>query len=283
MLGKIDVAAMSSLDRSERMDDVFDELNDLIAYGGYNQPEVAEKYWQLFGPEGLDSEAGERINGLLSLLPDQIELASGEKIGLQDCVALDLGSGPGIVTEKIEGRVKRVIAVDKSEAMVKFIVNHPDIFPPEKVEVKVGNFNDQIPLPDEAVEISIASGIVSEIPPTWEAEDHFLRELMRVIKPGGCAIVDGVYFIIPNENIPKYYDNMRYFYNQNRESEIRNASFKKEAEPQRRYVFLADELPERLRDLGFDCDVELMPGLKDRGWAGVKITLNKKLSNDHKA
>jgi len=247
------LSAAQAFDRQKEIENQMLALNQLIDEDGYNQAEVAKRYFEIYGPEGLDAETAETQKNFLALLPENIVLADGQTLALKDCTVADLGSGPGVLSAQIVNRVKKVIPVDAAPEMIKFIENHPEIFPTNVVEPKVGDFNDGLPLPDESVEIVIASGVVPEILP--DQEDRFLSEIMRILKVGGQAVLDSIYYIKDYPEIKKYLQTQRQFFERDRQADIARIKTSKRQNPQRDKIFLDTELPERFATIGYEVDV----------------------------
>jgi len=218
------------------------QLEKMVAKNGYDQEKVPPLY-----QEAMDTlpERIEEIKKYASLLPEEFNLSSGEeKIALDQATVVDLGSGPGIVTREIKDKVGRVIAIDQAPKMVSFLKKQFE--DSANVEAAVGDMA-RMPLADNSVEGVISVGTIFELH-SEDSENDFLRETMRVLKPGGVLVLDG----ISNEK----FDKVRNNFAQERQKELEAAKSHKGPVTQRFNIFRADELENRLKGLGLDCRVE---------------------------
>jgi SAM-dependent methyltransferase len=224
---------------------------------------------------------------MLSLVPDGIELESG-KIDLKEATVLDIGSGPGILAERIKDKVAKVIAIDREENMTKDVKER--LAQAGKVEVLRGDFLE-IPLADSSVDLVLSGGTVWYIPierrgadghnlEPSQIEDMFLAESLRVLKPGGVYIFDGVW--------NGQDDDVARNFSAEREKEIefiKQRSQKAREETgqdlpltKRNFVILSLGLEERLVSLGYRCKVEL-PNCGNGKNCCARITLLEKINS----
>ena len=213
-----------------------------------------------------DLERQQEIKNLIAALPETITSASGQEVDLKETTALSLGVGPGVGIEELLERVKKVIAVDKSNGMVE---RTAEKFPDQqRVEAVQDDMLKMEKISDESVETVIALGVVFEIPPSegGRIDSQFLSEIMRVLKSGGVCIIDGV------SNSKKFSKDE---FAKEREADLVRAKDMAEesAVTQRFHVFLDSELKDSLKDLDFDCEVESIYGKNENAeHCGVKIT-----------
>jgi ubiquinone/menaquinone biosynthesis C-methylase UbiE len=96
-------------------------------------------------------------------------------------LAADIGAGAGFVTEGLLGRGLRVIAVDRSEAMLEEMKKK---FGTGAVEYRVGEA-DSLPLEDRSVDYAFANMFLHHVDSPPEA----IREMARILKPGGRLVI----------------------------------------------------------------------------------------------
>ncbi|MFA6215642.1 MAG: class I SAM-dependent methyltransferase [Patescibacteria group bacterium] len=249
-------------------------LDDRLNQGGYGaDPEVPRDYRDRI--EG-DPDWQKDIEAFLKLVPEEIELQSG-KISLSEATVLDIGSGPGVMAERIKDRVKKVIALDREMNMTSDVKER--LSSDGKVAVVRGDFLE-IPLADESVDLALSAGTVWHIPvekmdqkgkemtPT-QIEDQFLSEALRALKPGGVYILNGVWNG-KNESVAKEFA-------QKRQEEISGLVGKDSPLIYRKFVISSDGLEERLKSLGYVCEVEMPNCTKDTKNGDARITLLEKL------
>jgi ubiquinone/menaquinone biosynthesis C-methylase UbiE len=138
--------------------------------------------WQEVWDRQREREAVER--GWLDLLA----LAPGSQF-------LDVGSGPGFVSllaaERV-GAVGRVYAMDPSPSALQFLRDrlveraaaHADARPTANVEPLAGA-GDAIPLPDGCASHALLAQMLHHT----DAPDAIVREVLRVLAPGGTALI----------------------------------------------------------------------------------------------
>ena len=250
------------------------DVDRRIREGGYDQEGLGQDYLAAIE---LNPEWQKDIEDFLELIPKKIELESGAK-RLEEATVLDVGSGPGVIVDKIKDRVKKVIALDRAAAMVSHVAKtHEE----ENVEAVRGDFT-AIPLADESVDLVLSAGTVYEIPvrkdnkegsemSPEQIEDEFLSEHLRVLKPGGVCILNGV------SNAENNYVSRKF--DEKRAENIQDAlASKGEMGSRRNYVFLGSELEARLARLGYKCKVEFPNGKDYKQLCDAKITLLEKLN-----
>ena len=89
--------------------------------------------------------------------------------------ALDLGAGDGSLTERLRREGFRIQAVDA--------VTHD--FRPIDIGIKVSNLNDGIPFDDGSFDVVVSTEVIEHLENPW----FFVRELHRVLRPGGVAVI----------------------------------------------------------------------------------------------
>ncbi len=92
----------------------------------------------------------------------------------------DLGSGKGELSRQMKAQGFEIVAVELEEPQ-------PEDYP--GIEVHQANLDDGIPLPDSSCDGLIAQEVVHLLENPWA----FFREMSRILKPGGIAVVS-----IPN-------------------------------------------------------------------------------------
>jgi ubiquinone/menaquinone biosynthesis C-methylase UbiE len=130
--------------------------------------------WQEVWERQRDRETMER--GWL----DQLALAPGSQF-------LDVGSGPGFVSllaaERV-GAAGRVYAVDPAPEALQFLRDRLAERPADNVEPLAGA-GDAIPLPDA----SATHALLAQMLHHADAPEAILREVRRVLAPGGAALI----------------------------------------------------------------------------------------------
>jgi SAM-dependent methyltransferase len=106
---------------------------------------------------------------------DRLTLGSGH-------VAADVGAGTGFLTEALVARGLKVLAIDRSASMLAALRRKfPD---PGVVECRTGNA-DRIPIEDASVDLAMANMLLHHV----EHPGRVLREMARIVRPGGCVVV----------------------------------------------------------------------------------------------
>lgn len=114
---------------------------------------------------------GFTFTGLLGLLPS-------------DYVVADLGCGTGPVAAQLASYVKQVIAVDNSTAMLKAARKRLDALNLQNVDLRRGDLA-ALPIEEAACDAALLLLVLTYVPDPPAA----LREMARVLKPGGRAVV----------------------------------------------------------------------------------------------
>ena len=107
---------------------------------------------------------------------------------------LDIGCGPGTVVGDLLDRSEHVTGVDLSERMVAAAEGRfADPQVRDRVEFHVGDA-ERLPFPSEQFDAVICAGVLRYLP-SLEAG---LREIRRVLRPGGVAVVSFYYRYSPH-------------------------------------------------------------------------------------
>ncbi len=94
-------------------------------------------------------------------------------------IAVDIGAGTGFITEGLLQRGAKVIAVDRSKAMLREIWRK---FGP--VDCRVGEAA-RLPIPDGTVDYVFANMCLHHV----DAPPEAIREMVRVLRPGGKLVI----------------------------------------------------------------------------------------------
>ena len=97
-------------------------------------------------------------------------------------LAADIGTGAGFVTEGLLERGLRIIAVDRSEAMLAEMKNR--FGEGGAVEYRIGEA-ESLPLEDSSVDYVFANMFLHHV----EAPPAAIREMARILKPGGRLVI----------------------------------------------------------------------------------------------
>jgi len=243
----------------------FQRVSKTIRTSGYDSPEVPPDYDMAME---LDPDWQRDIKDFVDFIPESVDIA-GETKSLKDCTVLDVGVGTGAITAAIKDRVGRIIAIDKAKAMVDYAGKK--FAADANVEVVRGDFT-ALPIEDGSVEMVVSAGTIFELPPDEEQEDKFLSELVRVLKPGGVVILNGV------SNAEA--DCITRQFPQRRKENFEAAKHHKPATGRRNYVFLSSELAGKLEKLGYRCQVETSSKQENKPLCDVKITLLEKIKEN---
>jgi ubiquinone/menaquinone biosynthesis C-methylase UbiE len=100
---------------------------------------------------------------------------------------LDIGCGTGHLAGELMQRGYAACGVDLSEAMVAYAREHYD---PDRF--RVGDI-EQIPFPDNTFDAVMCLGVMEYL----EKDEHALREMWRVLKPGGHAVITTPSLVCP--------------------------------------------------------------------------------------
>jgi len=173
-------------------------LDDRIREGGYGADENIPGDYRARIEQDPDWQ--QEIDKFVSLVPRDFKRSDGT-ISLDQAEVLDIGAGPGIITDKIVDRVKKVTAIDLEENMTHELKERYQ--DNDKVNVARGSFLE-IPLADGSVDLILSSGTIWHVPVEKkgtngeslapdEIENMFLSESLRVLRPGGVYILNGVW------------------------------------------------------------------------------------------
>jgi len=97
-------------------------------------------------------------------------------------IAADIGAGSGFVTEGLLRRGLRVIAVDRSEAMLEEMKRK--FGAGAAVEYRLGEA-ESLPLADASVDYAFANMVLHHV----ESPPVAIREMARILKPGGRLVI----------------------------------------------------------------------------------------------
>lgn len=128
--------------------------------------------WRLFRREQTDPEPFYRM--LAAEAAADLDARHGP---LEGKVILDLGCGPGVYTRALRDRGAKVIPVDKDPGETRLLGE-----PPEGLVLADAG---DLPLADESADGVFCSNLLEHTPNTPEV----IREIERVLKPGGWAYV----------------------------------------------------------------------------------------------
>lgn len=96
-------------------------------------------------------------------------------------LAVDVGSGSGFITEGLIQRGVKVIAVDRSEAMLSEM--RKKFADRDEIDYRVGEAED-LPVEDEAANYVFANMLLHHV----ESPTRVIGEMARVLKPGGRLV-----------------------------------------------------------------------------------------------
>ncbi len=102
----------------------------------------------------------------------------------EDATVMDVGTGTGFVAAGLAPRVKRVIGIDNSPAMLEVARGNLDILGIANVELVQGEVT-YLPLADGSMEAAFANMVLHNA----ENPASMLQEMVRVVKPGGTVAV----------------------------------------------------------------------------------------------
>lgn len=106
----------------------------------------------------------------------------------KDMTIMDLGSGDGYLSRALAGYVGKVVAVDISSEMLKELDRKAKQSGIENIEILESDGQD-VPLPDSNVDVACANMFLHHI----EEPENAIKEMYRVLKPGGIVIVADLY------------------------------------------------------------------------------------------
>ncbi len=102
----------------------------------------------------------------------------------EDATVVDVGTGTGFVAAGLAPRVKRVIGIDNSPAMLEVTRGNLDILGIANVELVQGEVT-HLPLADSSMEAAFANMVLHHA----ENPASMLQEMVRVVKSGGTVAV----------------------------------------------------------------------------------------------
>ena len=102
----------------------------------------------------------------------------------EDATVVDVGTGTGFVAAGLAPRVKRVIGIDNSPAMLEVARANLDTLGIANVELVQGEVT-HLPLADSSMEAAFANMVLHHA----ENPASMLQEMVRVVKPGGTVAV----------------------------------------------------------------------------------------------
>jgi ubiquinone/menaquinone biosynthesis C-methylase UbiE len=102
----------------------------------------------------------------------------------EDATVVDVGTGTGFVAAGLAPRVKRVIGIDNSPAMLEIARGNLDTLGIDNVELVQGEVT-YLPRADGSMEAALANMVLHHA----ENPASMLQEMVRVVKPGGTVAV----------------------------------------------------------------------------------------------
>jgi ubiquinone/menaquinone biosynthesis C-methylase UbiE len=102
----------------------------------------------------------------------------------EDATVVDVGTGTGFVAAGLAPRVKRVIGIDNSPAMLEVARGNLDTLGIANVELVQGEVT-HLPLADSSMEAAFANMVLHHA----ENPASMLQEMVRVVKSGGTVAV----------------------------------------------------------------------------------------------
>ena len=118
-----------------------------------------------------------------SFFPESVREKAMDAAGLEPGrLAADIGAGSGFVTEGLLRRGLRVIAVDRSKAMLEEM--RRKFGDGAAVEYRIGEA-ESLPLEDRSVDYVFANMCLHHVESPFAA----IREMARIVKPGGRLII----------------------------------------------------------------------------------------------
>jgi ubiquinone/menaquinone biosynthesis C-methylase UbiE len=102
----------------------------------------------------------------------------------EDATVVDVGTGTGFVAAGLAPRVKRVIGIDNSPAMLEVARANLDTLGIANVEL-VQDEVTHLPLADSSMEAAFVNMVLHHA----ENPASMLQEMVRVVKPGGTVAV----------------------------------------------------------------------------------------------
>ena len=113
---------------------------------------------------------------------------------LQQQVLVDAGCGTGLYTAALIGEVQRIEAVDLNAGMLEMAQSK---LTTEFEEGRIRFHQSAIgtlPLPDDSMDAVMTNQVLHHLPDdaatNWPGHTEVFREFARVLKPGGCVIIN---------------------------------------------------------------------------------------------
>ncbi len=110
------------------------------------------------------------------------DLALGVAEIHKGCRAVDLGAGPGFITEALVGAGAHVIAVDQSEKMLEELIQK--FASTGSVDSRLGNA-EQLPVSDHSIDRVFANMYLHHV----EYPGPAIKEMKRILKPSGRLVI----------------------------------------------------------------------------------------------
>jgi ubiquinone/menaquinone biosynthesis C-methylase UbiE len=138
----------------------------------------AEDYDRLVSAEDADDHLGPALGSIASL---------------HGAIFVDVGAGTGRVTRiLLAAGARRVLAFDRSAAMLAIAERRLQREPRDRWQVQVADAS-ALPIADGVVDHAVAGWVFGHLR-SWETEwrtaiEAGLREMQRVVRPGGAVIV----------------------------------------------------------------------------------------------
>ena len=135
----------------------------------------SRRYFETVAPQWESMRRGFFSDAVREKAFDIADVEPGE-------IAADIGAGSGFVTEGLLQRGLRVIAVDRSKAMLEEMKR---IFGEGvAVEYRTGE-TESLPLDDRSVDDVFANMVLHHV----ESPPAAIREMARILKPGGKLVI----------------------------------------------------------------------------------------------
>lgn len=193
MAGKTTEKPLGSMSKNEIEEAVRAKYNQVATdpYGSFNFP-VGRAFALKVGypAEELDTLPPSMVESFTGANNPQphVELKGGEAV-------LDLGCGAGLdlyFYARAAGPKGRVLGLDMSEEMVSKAKANMETAGLKNVRVLLGR-SDNIPVPDSSMDVVASNGIYNLSPDKEKA----MREVLRVLKPGGRTVFSEIVLIEP--------------------------------------------------------------------------------------